>query len=599
MILPPHFKKNMNRILKILLIIFVFSISLFAFRLLPAYSQVSSAAFDPNCYFPRIGVAGEIDTIYGAQHNQGLGGGMINIGPEPGGSYGRISCDLVLDTSADRVIPPSIFTTGPNFNIHKLNVAGRFINTYYVQYFGHFRSTKYLDALAVGDPTGSSSDPARIYWQGDDGNYDTARYTQLMTSAPGKLFSDYYLMRPFHSKISSDTVEDIIYGANAGDTIDLTQERIYFIYFQGGERLYSQGKVALSDSVLYIGKLGNTASKNPWPLGLHGDLLAQGDFRGVGRNDFISGNGNNNLLYYHNDAPFSMKSLLHFDTLFSKWQNPNVGFSQNTKPIVMHAFPKPTGDSSVDFICVVSATIENGIGIFKGGKDFGSHRITPDSAAQIIYHPSHYDSRWQSLSFGVSLKDCGDMTGTGNRVLYIEGSSEQELYGSHFFYVLGNSIDDKADMFIGDVPNGGGSSGNLDTLVADNDNHGDVIMGLPGFGLDGPLFNGTIYLIHGSEKIPVSGRSVSTLNTGQNYISVYPNPVTTGTCILDLHSLELQDIDITLWDLLGRKVYSEHIYAPYMRPQYQILLNSFPSGTYTLEVIGKKFSQRIQLSLLK
>ncbi len=561
-----------------------------------AWSQISSSAFDPNCYFPRIGVLGEIDTIYGAHHNQGLGGGMINIGPEPGGSYGRISCDLVLDTSADRVIPPSVFTTGPNFDLHHLKVTGNYINSFYIARRSHFRSPKYWDLLAVIDPTGGAPEPARIYWQDDNGNYDTSRYTQLRSSVEGKykyIYCDHFNI-PFTSHISSDSVEDLIYTVSIQD-IDSLKIRRYFLYYQGGQHLYDQGKKAIADSTFYF-------NNQPWPFGTYPQIAAQGDFRGVGRNDFLvydSQTGyTGNIMHYKNAIPFTMESLLHLDTIF-EWSSPNT-FQAGWPFFPMRALPKVKGDSSVDLlIYITTGTPVEGIGILRGGKNFDTYQWSLDSLAFLIHHPGYYDSKWQSLTWGGGGVDCGDMTNTGNRVLGTGGETDQGLDNYDFFYVVGNNIDDKADMFIGDIPNHGGTDAE-DTLTADHDQYGDIIMGRPGFGMNSASeYNGTIFVLHGSEKIPVSGRTVSTFKPGQNQISVYPNPITTGTCTLDLHSLELQDLDITIWDLLGRKIYFEHIYAPYMRTQHQIFLNSITSGTYTLEVIGKKFNQRIQLSVLK
>ncbi len=204
------------------------------------------------------------------------------------------------------------------------------------------------------------------------------------------------------------------------------------------------------------------------------------------------------------------------------------------------------------------------------------------------------------MTFGESgdIHDCGDMTGTGNRVLYVGGSLDGQFYGYHYFYVLGSAIDDKIDMFIGPIGNYGVAY--IDTLVADGDGLQDVIMSLPAFGLiSGNESVGSIFVVHGSKNIPVRLNNVTSTIATPNSISIFPNPVIDYNCKLDLSSIVPQDLEISLYDLLGRKVFSEFITTPFFRVSKPINTSGLSNGTYILEVKGKSIVQRLKLSVMK
>ncbi len=555
-------------------------------------AQVNSTAFDPNCYFPRIGVSGEIDTIYGAHESQYLGSGLLNIGPTPGDSYGRLSCVLDYD-NVNSMVRDSVFSAGHLFNLHKLHILGENTINYSIRR-GHFRSPKYSDILY----STRTSKPARIYWQDDQGEFDSSRYTELRTNIKAKFYNDYVPLLPYSSHLSSDSVEDIVYSVLVGNT-NTQSDSIFLIYFIGGEQLMKKGKIAYQDSTKFFDTI-----PPPWVDRIRG--VSQGDYRGVGRADIIASDLYGNLFYYKNDPPFSLSGLvsaLKFDTIFAKWQNPHSLVPNSENHLSMHAISKHGNDSSYDFLPPFetqygSRTIQE-LRIFKGGKDFGTKRWMADSASFVIHEPYFYDNNFRVSRFGgVGLHDCGDMTGTGNHVLYIGADLDGGFYGYHFFYVLGSAIDDKVDMFIGPIPNSG--DGFLDTLTADNDNLQDAILGLSGFGLNnGNEAVGTIYVIHGSNKIPVKTNRVLPISQNDISINVFPNPVTNGKCILDLRSAPEEDIQVNIFDLLGRKVFSENIYTPFVNPLHPIVIRTLPNGTYVIELEGKTFNRRIHLLILK
>jgi hypothetical protein len=552
-------------------------------------AQVGSAAFDPNCYFPRIGVPGEIDTIFGSHANQFLGAGILNLGPEPEDTFGRMYCNFDYDQIKD-ISYDSTFMSWPAFNLHKLHTIGNFLIPRYYQIvrFGHFRSPKYTDILCIS----GSIPPARIYWEDEQGNYDSSHYTMLLTAMKAKNAEDYSFMTPYTAHISSDTVDDIIYSVFINNT-GSTKDSLYFLYFKGGENLRNPSKKSYSDSTITFDTLRDNGDNIR--------LINQGDFRGTGRNDLITSDYLRNLFFYRNDPPFSMSKFLNairLDTVYAQWQNPKVENSILGGSISIQAMSKPPEDSSQDFVKFFntqygSRAIQE-YRIFRGGKDFGSHRWTADSASLVIHEPYYYDNQFNLLSFGSGIRDCGYMTGTHNRVLYIGATLDGGFYGYHFFYLLGDAADDKADMVIGAIPNDGEAGNQVDTIVGDNDKFQDIIMGLSVFG------PGTIYLVHGSPRIPEITRNVLSGNSSNaNNISVFPNPVTNGSCTLNLSSIDQQDLQIGIWDLLGRKVYYEQVYASFMREKHAIAIGLLPTGTYILEIQGKNFSKRIEIQVLK
>ncbi len=560
------------------LILFPFSFSLLA--LSPVYSQVTSPAFDPNCYFPKIGVPGEIDTIYGAQELQYLGANMLNIGSTPDSSYGRMSCGL--SSNPDSIFN-FIFTTGPSFNLHKLNVVGYVnINPGYIIRRGHFRSPKYSDILYDD----RSTSPARIYWQDDQGNYDSSRYTILLSSVKGKIYNDYSPMIPYTSYISSDSVEDIISTVFVGNT-NTIQDSIFLIYFKGGEQLRSQGRIANQDSIIFLNRY-----KEPAVFLFKEN---QGDFRGIGRNDLLASDNYGNIFYYKNERPFSMANVvnaLRYDTLYAQWENPQSVYNFQRSQFVMKALSKVSDDSSEDlfayFNTIYGSNEIQEYRIFKGGKDFGSRRWTSDSAAFILHEPYYYDSKYHDMGFGAlgGIRDCGHMTGTNNRVLYIEGSLDGGFYGYEFFYVLGDAIDDKVDMFIGPIPNGGGAESFVDTLVADNDNLQDIIMGESGFGLDVASATGSIYIVHGSNKIPDKTNSVSArkaVDESPSHILAYPNPCDQHT-VLTFDNCSAQQMQVEVVSTSGKICLHEETPAVEGLQQFAVDLSTISAGEYIINV---------------
>ena len=95
----------------------------------------------------------------------------------------------------------------------------------------------------------------------------------------------------------------------------------------------------------------------------------------------------------------------------------NLGTIHST--LAMPIFPKASNDHSCDFLFVTPAPNygKPTIYMFHGGPDFGSHRLTLDSAAFIIRQPQYVfgtGNDWPQ-----SIADAGDMTGTGKLMFCI------------------------------------------------------------------------------------------------------------------------------------------------------------------------------------
>ncbi|HYM19804.1 MAG TPA: hypothetical protein VEW28_02245 [Candidatus Kapabacteria bacterium] len=505
----------------------------------------------------------------------------------------------------------TLFASGPNFDLHHLQVVDTFLagspdfERYpgYIMKRGHFRSKKYNDIL-YGDPQAELA-PMKIYWADDQGKYDSARYTELRSNLPSVHGLVYGYMNPFAAALSSDSVLDIVWCV-VTDDIGGGGDSAYLMWFRGGDHLFQQGKTAYADSTFFFDTVQNGI---PYILG-----LSFGDYRGVGREDIIATNVKHQALFYKNDPPFSLSAVVHalkYDTLMASWQNPPNESGFGTNQFSMKAFPKDPDDSSVDFMPIsgknYSGNVQEEIHIYRGGKDFGSKRLFVDSASYVIHSPEYYDGSFQSLTFGSGtyshpfLFNCGDMTGTGNPVLCVAGDLGGYT-GCYFFYVLGKALDDKVDMFFAmdDFPYFTG----MDTLVADRDNLQDVIMGLPGYYTQadhqaGKTYVGTMWVIHGSTKIPVKTNGVHTQEPATSNITLLSNPVSDHRLVIEYSFPEQQKLTLILRDLLGRTVRTELVDAQPGTQVHVMPLGDLTVGTYILDISAKNIFERCKVLIIQ
>jgi hypothetical protein len=118
-------------------------------------------ALDSDCYFPQIGVPGEIDTIVGDSANAGIGAYIHNLGPQQGGIPGNMLI-ANIEGNAEEV------STGSSFNLHNLHAITQHISIGEGNNlrFAHLHNSTSIDIF--------DEDTWRIYWADENGNYDTA-----------------------------------------------------------------------------------------------------------------------------------------------------------------------------------------------------------------------------------------------------------------------------------------------------------------------------------------------------------------------------------------------------------------------------------------
>jgi len=75
---------------------------------------------------------------------------------------------------------------------------------------------------------------------------------------------------------------------------------------------------------------------------------------------------------------------------------------------------------------------------------------------------------------------------------------------------------------------------------------------------------------------------------------VYPNP-NNGQFVVSLHLLAETPVQLTLFDALGKQVYSENSKAPSGNWKHAMDLEDLPKGLYTLNIdlAGRRFPRRV------
>ncbi len=527
-------------------------------------------SLDSNCYFPQIGVAGEIDTIVGDSGKGQIGYYIHNLGPQQGGLHGH-----VLIGNENSIFEQA--TTGPNFNLHSLQTKAQNVRLGGSEiHYGHLHDSAHLDIFDANDRI--------IYWADDRGNYDTAHKTNLKTNI-GLFHSDDFT-QPYIAHLSSDTVDDLVLGTIAFDSTFYSE---YLAYFRGGSSLFAQS-VAYEDTSHSIPVI-------PGDYNVYSTM--QGDFSGTGRDDLLISDYWGNLFFYKNDPPFLLSNLVHamqYDTLWAKpsqWDTNIIRDGQEWLygSLSMHALPKNRGDNSLDWVVMIP-TFDRGdaIYIFRGGPAFGSHRITLDSVAYVITPP---DLGYQSWPGG--FVDAGDMTGTGNHVLYTGGGAGGAAhYFDQNFYVTGQALDNKIDIFYSNCAAGYG-----DTLTANSDSLEDLLLGNASYGNAG-----TMWLMYGSKQIPVhlnpQFAEVKTeieqipQNNGAG-ITFAPNPIPHSWSVATIIWPVSEEADLCVYDLLGTAVQTEKIRLLGGPEQQRIYFPNLAAGVYVVELHGASGVARAKL----
>jgi hypothetical protein len=564
------------------------------FASLPSARAQGSPAFDPDCYLASATNPSETQVRYGTEDLQHFGGGLMNIGAAPGETSNRLFFIGLPPT------PPfmTALRTGSTFNLNNPDIQGQssFIpfprdlnGGYSLIGRAHLHTHDRWDLIMSTRQGGY-----RIYWADSNGLYDSSSRVELF----GKKMGSYLNLEGLYwDYLTSDTVEDLaILGTYDSQEIFL---------FRGGKDLYE--RKTWSDFLSEYYTIADTSAT--FAAASSNDSLAvadyavpiQGDFRGVGRKDFV-GFGPTYAFYYKNDKPFSLENFaraVREDTLCAYWQNPSFDYKRFSYPhavLSMQAAPRTSSDASQDILVAYPSKDSNNaaIRVFRGGPDFGAQRISLDHPDYLLQHPSHFDFNFDNTTYFQWLQDCGDMTGTGNHVLYAPISNGSSAL--HLFYVLGNAIDDKIDMFI---ENESGSS--ADTLTANGDNLEDFALGLKNESdPSDPAHSqqGMVEVIYGSKKIPVRLNSVPTRKASDiQTIAVAPNPMIDHT-VVTWQPFSATPFAVRLIDMLGRTVYEETRPSTGDYESFRLNVPHLHSGDYVLELVQESGSQRAKMLVI-
>lgn len=534
--------------------------------------------FDRDYYRPDRTDPDERVSLYGSQHEQRLGQALRNIGPTKEGEGSRI----LLQGMPGNIPFLTAIESSPSFNISApkvLQMSNLPWDTYFAR--GHFRSAHTVDLLVEG------THGYMIYWGDEDGNFDSARYTILRPERDSAV-SYSSGMDPYVAYLTSDSLHDIVlifdkFYKNNRD--ELEGGRAYL--FKGGPDLYRPWGAAIATE---IEKIGSRLDID------YVRIRSQGDWRGAGRDDWIGINSNGDGFHYLNDPPFSLKRFaeaVRFDTLWAAWESDEpllrseLSFRLNNS-FSMQAMPKASWDKSVDFMPRFPRNDYKGYGIwiFRGGPNFGSKRLDIDSPDFHIPAPSNVDPGF-AATYISNLRDCGDMTGRGHRILHVGcyGLSD----GANLFYATGRALDTLVDMFIPGF--GNRSSGIADTITANKDGLQDVIIGRPGYVSDqdydlGKRGVGMLEIVYGSAQIPTKinpAMSVGRTQQASSKLEMHPNPVAQYTTI-SIPSGVQSISQLVVRNILGHEVFRQQISAigedtlEWQRPP------GLPAGSYLLSI---------------
>jgi hypothetical protein len=551
-----------------------------------ASAQFSSPAFDPQCYFPSVNDPTETNVTYGTNRDQLLGSDVLTI-PQAGLDYSLLFVQGLPDNR-------QFFTalgTGPHFDVRSPSIVGQTnveILSHYMK-LGHFHRRDKYDLLMTKGPGGWP----RVYWADDFGLYDTNRYSEVRPSywldSLGASLDYFNVNLAYAAPLTSDTLDDLLFSGVVAFRDGTFEDRLFL--FRGQHRMLGKQDTIIEDTSLSFRGPNDTLRSAI-------RLIVQGDWRGVGRTDLIAFTADGGF-YFRNDPPFSLEKLrwaLGHDTLFAASEDSNYNYSVfSFLPVFAsaHAFPRFASDRSEDLIisCSYADGHSGSIRMFRGGSDFGTKRLNLSHPGFLLKHPRDYDANFTYLTPFLEVKDVGDMTGTGNRVLYAETHDRNSTY-YHFFYVMGDALDDKADMFITDYK----GVAFMDTLTANADGMQDIILGMPA--IDNPqkpqaTNAGRLEVVYGTTKIPVRKNGI-TPTVNKSTIDVFPNPASNKIAVTGA-ALSDGPVMISLLDELGRVLWREARVVSTNSSALNILLPALPAAAYTLELTQRDRSYRTHL----
>ncbi|MBS1902076.1 MAG: T9SS type A sorting domain-containing protein [Bacteroidetes bacterium] len=537
----------------------------------------AQTVLDPSCWKPRIGNG--IDEKMVSMKQIPYFGADIAWFPAPKDDTDHLY--FTINDEKTEPYYPLIYRSPKPFDLSKLEFVSvlRIKNDggspQYGVRFGHFHDAVDLDMLIPVDVRNHGR--PSIYWADSLGRYDTSHVTFLWSSLQGNDHPEggygFSLAAPLViGPMDNDTVDDILMELYTNWTpyqVDLDSSRYGFAFFHGGEQLYESVSPVLSDSVYEFPdwKPRDTVKRDPTRDGFIGD------FNGDGRIDVVYFDAYGNCFYCQSSRAFSLAKYYQaseFDTLISVSQNlhllPQLPPSFEYPP--MQALPRKPDDHSVDLLIPLQTDgfMQNSIWIFRGGVEFGTKRLTVDTGASvsgefqqaefILRHPGVIDPAYKNYHWGGFITQCGDITGTGRPVIKTNGEGGAFSPGTDYYYVLGDAIDDKADIAIGYEQ---GATVEAVDVNADNDKFADVLFQAYSTYSNGSLTpdSSGLLLLHGSPKIPIhlnQKYAVPVKLESREELGAYPNPATRGTTVTFRSSGER--VTVSLVDLLGHVVMS-------------------------------------------
>ncbi|MFI5263946.1 MAG: T9SS type A sorting domain-containing protein, partial [Candidatus Kapaibacterium sp.] len=395
--------------------------------------------------------------------------------------------------------------------------------------------------------------------------------------------------QPYIANLTSDTVDDIVIRISPND-LSQNEDKVYFIHYKGGQHLFDQGMIAMWDDSVYWGTY----------VGTNQDIIhrsfSQIDCRGTGRDDLITIDDWGNLFYYKNDLSFDIHKFvnsLRSDTLLSLygWSLYN-DFSGSMGASPIRAFPKPAWDRSYDIAITLPLSSDPhnnyGICLFEGGSNFGKKRLSLDRPDYFIHWPGYYSADFSQSTwyFEGSL---GDLTGTGNTVMFTSGGAGIG-YGYLALYVLGKAMDDQIDMFI---PYHYGA-GTVDTIVATSKGNPTLIWGSPAYESsddqnNGVFEKGSLRVLYGAEHIPVhlnpqfSLVEKRSLDNSPHHLLAYPNPCDQST-VLTFDNCTGGKMIVDVISSSGEECLHEETPGGFGLQQYGLFLNDLAAGNYLVRL---------------
>jgi hypothetical protein len=550
---------------------------------LMVHAQSYENSYDRNIYLPTV-EAGQVDTLNGTRDEQYLGQWLLDLKSNSSTMEERIAFKGFKNDPSE-----SIFTSKNYLDINNLvvNTTSTILRPELIG--AHFRSPHTLDLL---DDAGSRA--VRILWSNNAGFIDSTNQTILLPPIAVPLHT-YSIGDPIIAPFDHDSTDDLIVLFEEPFVPDSGYSTVVACYYRGTE-LYGKDTIR-PQSTQFVQVV---AAHKPFFL-----APITGYFRSGARKDIISTDISNNLFFVNNDKPFALNrlidALLH-DTLVAQHDNPQLDpnhLSHSTlrslyslSAIPMQAFPKAKWDHSDDFLFMIPDNSDSAhfnpthVYMFRGGSQFGSKRLRLDSADYILKTPDDYDVRPSPLNM-TKIQDCGDMTGTGNRVLLVSCSIDGDFYGLYFFYVTGRALDSTVDMYYG---LGGGGYGEGFPINADGDGFQDVILAMPSFATAYDVSQnkravGTLRVLHGSQKIPVklNGKfGVTGQKRSLESPLVYPSPANTFLMV-SIPEPDASTLTVKVFDLLGREMTATGLRVS-ANGVVRLETSKLNAGSYILEI---------------